>query len=103
MMSLTAKQLAAQLQAAGIKVTSTAEADYETDAMVEITGAVHVTIPTFGGHPTVVRMTAEGSFMFYAESADHDALLAQIRVAIEEADHEALQQFEVRDDLGMGR
>lgn len=81
-------QLAQLLSEAGLSIHSTVDGDDGVDAMIEITERVHVTIPTFGGRPGVVREEASGDFIFYPEPADTAGLIAQIADALADAEQE---------------
>ena len=83
--------LADQLRKRGIPVIQASPATSEYDACIEITGLVHVSIPSFGGAPCVVRETAGPVFVFGPEQRTLDGLVEQIKFHIAAAGHEVLQ------------
>ncbi len=94
-------ELAELLRQAGVAVTGTTPATDVEDATVEITGLVHVQIPSFGGAPGVVRDCQDGSFMFSDEFTTLGKLVESIRHNLEQADQETLQKVADGEDLAM--
>ncbi len=98
---LSERELAEQLRLAGIPVQATSEADDQVDAAVEITSLVHVSIPTFGGSPCVVREVPDGlntEFVFGPEQSTLEGLVEQIRFHLEQAGQEVIQAVASAED-----
>ena len=83
---MTAREIAAAIRAACLPVLRVEAADEDVDASVFVTPKIYVQIPTFGGHPNVVRegADAQGVYWFnYPERATVDELVKDLRVAVE--------------------
>lgn len=91
---VTEVELAALLRQAGIPVLRTSPVTDAEDASIEITDLVHITIPTFGGSPGVVRECQDGSFLFDEEQHTIEGLINQVRHHLEVSDEVALQAIE---------
>ena len=78
----TVAKLANSLAARGIRVESVQDGDDVQDGTINITGLVHVQVPTFGGPCGVVRETGDGCFVFYPVRRSVNAIIADIHEAL---------------------
>lgn len=100
---LNERTLEGLLKAAGIPVLRVLPSSDLEDACIEISGLVHVTIPTFGGAPSVVRDCQDDSFLFYEETPTLEGLIAQIKVALSDADAQVLQRVADAEDASLAQ
>ena len=87
-----ARELAALLDAAGIKSSKVIEPNEEVDGMIVITPDVHVQVPLHGQEPNVVRETPAGKLDFGDPHKRMGDLLDDIETAL------AGQPFPDEDD-----
>ena len=76
-----AKELAALLDAAGIKTGRTIEPNDEVDGMIVLTPDVHIQVPLRGQEPNVVRESAGGKLEFADPRATLEDLSEDIATA----------------------
>lgn len=62
---MNAQSFADRLKRIGYACQKVTEGDDEADGEIQITAAVHVQVPTFGGDPCVVRELAGSKFQHY--------------------------------------
>ncbi len=79
---MKAKTIAAALEAAGIHVLRSEEADEETDGAVHITDLVHVSVPAYGSACWVVAECDGDEFQFYEKRKTIGGLVADIKTAM---------------------
>lgn len=81
-MFMSAQEVAAILKKNGFNVINVEEGDDVEDGMLEVTDTVHVTAPTFGGGPCVVRELPDGCFEVNPQRKDFAILFTDLRTTL---------------------
>ncbi|HBP1342002.1 TPA: hypothetical protein L5T32_004346 [Pseudomonas aeruginosa] len=83
--------LADMIRKEGIPVLRTTAATAESNAFIEITNLVHVSVPSTGKSPCVVRETESVTFIVGPEQPTFDGLIDQIRFHLQISGHKLPQ------------